>query len=332
MWLNHLFSARNQQKHYIFFWFILFFIHFSLKSQLTTKVEFQSSNPFAMSDVINNLNNLKPQLVFGKLTLPKNTTNTQKVPLVIGVAGSLGWRKHHYDYMKMYQENGYATFELNSFKSRNISSTVGSQIEVTTAAMILDAYRAFEELIKHPNIDSNRVSIIGWSLGGAVALFSGWMPIRNAITNKLKFASHLAVYPPCFIDPENTNFTEKPIHILIGELDNWTPAEPCKNFVNKININNNVNLTIFPNSHHSFDSEEPVSYNESGYSFKNCLFKLSEDGDVLMNYLSLPMSSPIMQKIGFLFCVKRGVNLGGNKIYREKAFEFASYFMNETLK
>jgi hypothetical protein len=44
------------------------------------------------------------------------------------------------------------------------------------------------------------------------------------------------------------------------------------------------------------------------------------------------MSSPIMQKIGFLFCVKRGVNLGGNKIYRKKAFEFASYFMNETLK
>jgi hypothetical protein len=24
--------------------------------------------------------------------------------------------------------------------------------------------------------------------------------------------------------------------------------------------------------------------------------------------------------------------LGGNKIYRKKAFEFASYFMNETLK
>ena len=133
----------------------------------------------------------------------------------------------------MYQESGFATFELNSFKSRDISSTVGSQVEVTTAAIILDAYSAFAELANHPNIDKNRVSITGWSLGGAVALFSGWKPVMKAIANDLKFASHLAFYPPCFFDLENTEFTDSPIHILIGELDNWTPAEPCTNFVKK---------------------------------------------------------------------------------------------------
>jgi len=42
----------------------------------------------------------------------------------------MGWRKHHLEYIKMYQEEGFATFELNSFKSRGISSTVGSQEEV----------------------------------------------------------------------------------------------------------------------------------------------------------------------------------------------------------
>ncbi len=58
----------------------------------------------------------------------------------------MGWRKHHLDYIKMYQEEGYATFELNSFKSRGISSTVGSQNQVTVAAIILDSYRALEKL------------------------------------------------------------------------------------------------------------------------------------------------------------------------------------------
>ncbi len=332
MSLNHRYLTIYRSRQYIFLSIFLFFIPFSLKSQIKSKIKFQSANPFAMSDVINNLNNLESQEVFGELTIPSDSLNNQKkYPLIIAVAGSLGWRKHHYDYLKMYQKNGFATFELNSFKSRNISSTVGSQIEITTAAMILDAYRAFEKLIENPKIDKNKVSITGWSLGGAVALFSGWMPLKNAITNDLKFSSHLAIYPPCFFDPENTDFTEKPIHILIGELDNWTPAEPCKNFVNKINTNRNVNLTIYPESHHSFDSEEPISFNKKGYSFKNCLFDLNSEGDVLMNYLSLPMSSPIMQKIGFLFCVKRGVNLGGNKIYREEAFKFANSFMKETL-
>ena len=315
------------------FYFILSLLIFiNSHAQKTEKIIFQSANPFALSDIINNLDNQTEQEVYGKLTLPKDSINSdKKYPLVIGVAGSLGWREHHYEYMKMYQQSGFATFELNSFKSRNISSTVGSQVEVTTASIILDAYKAFEKLSKHPNIDKNKVSITGWSLGGAVALFSGWKPIIKAISKDLKFASHLSFYPPCFFDPENTEFTDSPIHILIGELDNWTPAEPCNYFVKKISDNSNVNLTIYPNSHHSFDSKEPITFNEKGYSFKNCLFKLNKEGDVLMNYLNLPMSSPLMQKIGFLFCVERGVNLGGNPKSREKAFAFSKSFMMRTL-
>ena len=315
------------------FYFILSLLIFiNSHAQKTEKIIFQSANPFALSDIVNNLDNQTEQEVYGKLTIPKDSINSdKKYPLVIGVAGSLGWREHHYEYMKMYQQSGFATFELNSFKSRNISSTVGSQVEVTTASIILDAYKAFEKLSKHPNIDKNKVSITGWSLGGAVALFSGWKPIIKAISKDLKFASHLSFYPPCFFDPENTEFTDSPIHILIGELDNWTPAEPCNYFVKKISDNSNVNLTIYPNSHHSFDSKEPITFNEKGYSFKNCLFKLNKEGDVLMNYLNLPMSSPLMQKIGFLFCVKRGVNLGGNPESREKAFAFSKSFMMRTL-
>ena len=313
---------------------IIFFLNFSYtNAQKTEKIVFKSANPFALSDIITDLENQQKQEVFGKLTFPHDSLKKEeKYPLIIGVAGSLGWREHHYEYMEMYQESGFATFELNSFKSRDISSTVGSQVEVTTAAIILDAYSAFAELAYHPNIDKNRVSITGWSLGGAVALFSGWKPVMKAIANDLKFASHLAFYPPCFFDPENTEFTDSPIHILIGELDNWTPAEPCVNFVKKISKNSNVELTVYPNSHHSFDSQEPIEYNEKGYSFKNCLFKLNSEGDVLMNYLNLPMSSPIMQKIGFMFCTDRGVNLGGNPESREKAFLFSRSFMLKTKK
>ena len=308
-------------------------IYIDSNAQSTEIISFKSANPFAISDIINDLDKQAGQDVFGKLSLPNDTLySDKKFPLIIGVAGSLGWRDHHYEYMQMYRESGFATFELNSFKSRNISSTVGSQVEVTTAAIILDAYKAFEKLANHPNIDKSRVSITGWSLGGAVALFSGWKPVIKAIANDLKFASHLAFYPPCFFDLENTEFTDSPIHILIGELDNWTPAEPCVNLVNKISKNYNVKLTVYADSHHSFDSQEPIEFNEKGYSFKNCLFKLNSEGDVLMNYLNFPMSSPIMQKIGFMFCVERGVTLGGNSISREKALSFSRSFMLETLR
>lgn len=317
------------------FYFILaLFFYIPLHAQVVKQeVTFESANPFSLSDIILNLNAQEKQTVFGQLSIPIDSLHpNKKYPLIIGVAGSLGWRKHHLEYMEMYQQDGFATFELNSFKSRDITSTVGSQDEVTIAAIILDAYRALEKLAEHPNIDKEKVSITGWSLGGGVSLFSGWMPVKNAITTSVRFASHLAFYPPCFINPENLTFTQAPIHILIGEKDNWTPATPCSNLIKKLEGKANIALTAYPESHHSFDSETPVTRNEKGYSFKDCLFTLTEDGDVLMNYFQLPMSSPLLQKLGFMFCVEQGVDIGGNPAARKKAFAFAKEFMHTTLK
>jgi len=295
-------------------------------------IHFESANPFSLSDIITDLDGQEKQQVFGQLTIPIDSLNPdRKYPLIIGVAGSMGWRKHHMDYLKMYQEQGYATFQLNSFKSRGITSTVGSQDEVTIAAVILDAYRALEKLSKHPKINSDKVAITGWSLGGGVTLFAGWMPLKDAITDQVSFAAHLAFYPPCFINPENLSFTKAPIHILIGEADNWTPAKPCEDLVEKLSDKTNIKITTYPDAHHGFDSEEPVVWNEKGYSFKDCLFDLTADGDVLMNYLRLPMSNSILQKVGFLFCVDKGVHVGGNKDARKKSLAFAKDFMNNKL-
>ena len=121
-------------KCFIYLIFICLFNR--VLGQVSEVVEFESANPFSMSDVINSLEKQEKIKVFGTLTLPSKD-NIEKLPLIIGVAGSLGWRDHHYDYLKMFQGEGYATFELNSFKSRNITSTVGSQVEVTTSAYLV---------------------------------------------------------------------------------------------------------------------------------------------------------------------------------------------------
>ena len=315
---------------FIVFYFI---ISINLYSQYTVeKISFQSANPFSFNDVITNLENQEKQEVYGNLVIPDDTLNPQKkYPLIIGVAGSLGWGEHHYKYLKMYQEMGIATFELNSFKSRGIKSTVGSQTEVTIATMILDAYKALEVLSNHPKISKNKISITGWSLGGGVTLFSAWLPLKNAINKNLSFASHLAFYPPCFIDPESIEFSQSPIHILIGELDNWTPSQPCYELVEKLKNNANIDITIYEDSHHSFDRNSPVIVNEKAYNFTECKFRLTKDGNVLMNYFNIPMSNPFLQKLGLMFCVKRGINFGGNPVSREKSFVFANEFMTKTL-
>ena len=316
----------------IIFLFIFSTSFLSVSQNILEQIAFTSSNPFSFSDVINNFDNLDEQEVFGELVIPYDSLNpNKKYPLIIGVAGSMGWKSHHLEYLKMYQDLGFATFELNSFKSRDIKSTVGEQNQVTTAAMVVDAYKALEKLSGHSLINKEKISITGWSLGGAVTLFSAWLPLKNTINTELSFASHLAFYPPCFFELENMEFSQSPIHILIGESDDWTPAEPCNNLVNELNDYCNIDITIYKDSHHGFDREGGLEINENGYSFKDCMFTLTSEGDVLMNYLNIPMSNALLQKLGFLFCASKGVTIGGNLEARNQSFEFAKEFMISTL-
>ena len=310
--------------------FISFFVVFNLFF-CQEKITFTSANPFSFRDIIKNLDNQTTQEVSGILTLPKVIDN-EKFPLIIGVAGSLDWGEHHHKYLEKYRDMGIATFQLNSFTSRGIKSTVGTQTKVTTAMIILDVYKAFEALENHPNIDKDKVALTGWSLGGAVTLFSGWAPIKNAINSNLNFSAKLAFYPPCFAIPNNIDFESVPTHILIGNLDTWTPSLACQELEKIMQDNGyDFNVTVYQDSYHSFDRDSDISIIENAYSFSDCRLKIRDDGAVLMNFLNIPMTTPFLQKVGLSFCAERGTKIGGNKISRDAAFIFAQDFMSKHL-
>ena len=137
---------------------------------LNETIVFESANPFSYEEVITDLDNQEKQTVTGILGFPADFDSEKKYPLIVGVAGSLNSGPHHLKYLEMYRSLGFATFQLQSFDSRDVQSTVGSQVEVTSAMMILDSYLALETLSKHPNIDINKAGITGWRLGGAVSI------------------------------------------------------------------------------------------------------------------------------------------------------------------
>ncbi len=303
-------------------------------------IYFESANPFSFEEIITDLDNQERQEVFGKLKLPKNFDKNLKYPLIIGVAGSLNWGPHHLKYLEMYHSLGFATFQLQSFDSRDVQSTVGSQVEVTSAMMILDSYLALEALSKHPNIDINRAGITGWSLGGTVSLYSAWMPLINSINNgEFRFAAHLPIYPGCLAYPypdESMIFSQAPVHILIGELDDWVPAYACTNLLDKLNesgLQHNIDITIYEDAHHSYDREMELTTIEHGYTLGDCFFPMNDEGALFLSeFWNIPINTPIRQKLALLTCAGRGPTMGGNKDAREKSFKFSADFFIENLK
>lgn len=295
------------------------------------RITFTSANPFSYYHVITDLENQEPQQVYGILRFPEGS-DPKNLPLIVGINGSKNWADHHYEYMDMYREMGFATFEQYSFNSRNVNSTVGEQVSVTTAMMILDAYRALDVLAQDPRIDVKRAAITGWSLGGGVTLFSAWQPLIDAIKPDHLFSAHLSFYPPCMFDMELIEFSEAPIHILTGELDDWVPADACEDLAADLMAEGvNIGITVYPNAHHGFDREGPLSVEEKGYTASGCHFRMRGDGALLMNFLNIPMITPFRQKIALAFCAGRGPTIGGNPEARKASFEFAKEFMKEHL-
>ena len=295
------------------------------------RIVFTSANPFSFYHVITDLDRQIPQEVYGVLRFPEGV-EPKNLPLVVGVAGSMAWASHHYEYMEMYRKQGLATFELKSFASREVVSTVGTQVEVTTATMILDAYRALEALAPDERIDVRRAAVTGWSLGGGVALYSAWQPLKNAISSNLGFVAHLSIYPPCIIDMDLVDFTDAAIHILAGELDDWVPADACVDLVTEMQASGaDAGFSVYPGAYHSFDRTTAPRIVEDGYVLTDCMFRMRKDGAILMNFLDIPMTTPLRQKIGLASCAGRGPTYGGNPEARKAAFEFAGGFMAKHL-
>ena len=78
----------------------------------------------------------------------------------------------------------------------------------------------------------------------------------------------------------------------IGAIDNWTPADACEYFVSELKKSkDNIDITVYENSHHGFDTEEDIIFIEHAYSFTDCMFDISDDGAILMNYLNFSLNS-----------------------------------------
>ena len=293
---------------------------------------FESKNPFNFYDIINNLEAVSNQIVYGIITYPE--IEKDEYPLVIGVAGSLGWGDHHYKYMDEYLKLGISTLTLHSFRSRGVTSTVGEQLSVTIPMVVHDAYSALKALNSNSKINSSKVAITGWSLGGGVSLFSAWKPVQEKISPNLKFAAHLPFYPPCVAKPELPSFTDSPLHILAGEDDNWVPSKPCEELILELNEMgyDNAGITVYEGAHHSFDRKSEVVKVESAYRLEDCRLLLNENGVVSTNTLiSIPMKNGLMQKLGLMFCAEKGPTFGGNDFAREDALIFAKSFMKKHL-
>ena len=151
-------------------------------------------------------------------------------------------------------ERGYVVAIPDSFTPRGWVDGVCTnpsprRAEVGPFRRARDAHAALAFVRALPYVDGRRVGLMGGSHGGSTALASMGSP---------GFAAAVALYPRC---GSGAYRTTAPLLILIGEKDDWTPAEPCRKLAEAaLAAGQPVSITIYPGAHHSFDSPRPVRY------------------------------------------------------------------------
>jgi dienelactone hydrolase len=302
---------------------------------LTEKVKYPSKNILGFENLFGGgLNAQKDIEIFGVLHFPDNYNSLKKYPAVVASHGSSNWRAHHLKYLEKMRQAGFIVFAMHPFDSRNVDSTVGNQINVTSETVIYDMAMSLNLLWDDPRIDNAKIYAAGWSLGGTATLFNGWVPLQNSINKSgVSFAGYLMWYPGCLALPDINHWDKDLMQIYIGEEDNWTPPQPCKDLVSDINKQGgNANIELYPNSFHSFDGPQPLRLIPDAYSWAECKLKLNADTKKVYDpqNRSLDFSDPKLRRAAYESCAVKGeVMAGASPEYKNAAYKHLTELLSK---
>ena len=215
--------------------------------------------------------------VGGDLFLP---AGGDKVPALLIHHGSGGVSAdRELRYARELVKLGLATFVIDSFKPRGITSTVREQSTVTTNEMLADAFAALQALAAHPRIDGRRIGITGFSKGGSVALLAAHEGrAAGALPSGLRFAVHVPFYPWCGTQHYKPKMTGAPIYMLLGAADTYAGVEPCQRYAELLKAQGtHVEVVVYPDAQHGFDSGRAYQVAQ-GENMSRCVFVQQPDG------------------------------------------------------
>jgi dienelactone hydrolase len=200
---------------------------------------------------------ITPQVVTAWRTRP---AGGGPFPAVVLLHGCHGVSASTARWARWLTERGYVALVVDSFTTRGIADDCTPRsVELPPSARFDDAVGALRFLHTQPDVDRERVGVIGWSAGGVFAMSVVNGPSlerqgrRGVAPPAPGFRAAIGVYPGgCFsLIGEQVI---RPLLVLVGDADDWTPAGVCAEMVAAMRARGApAEIVVYPGAHHYFD-------------------------------------------------------------------------------
>ena len=219
-------------------------------------IDIPSASPLNYHQVISAPTEMPAITVDGKLFLPAGDgADSTAAPLILIAPGSLGVAPSHLKHAETLNALGYASFVLDSFGARGVTSTVAKQTQFSFAASAYDLLAAWQVLRDVPGIDGSRIGAQGHSRGGSAVLTAATRRFADAVIGAGNgFQAILPGYPWSghqFLDP---SVGDTVVHVLMGDADEWCSPMQVQGHLQAIRLSGGTaTMRLFAGAHHSFD-------------------------------------------------------------------------------
>ena len=226
-------------------------------------LEIPSGSPVNYYQVISRPADMPRVTIDGKLFLPASASGSpaKKSPLVVIVPGSLGVAPSHVAHAETLTRAGFATFVLDSFGARGVTSTVANQTQFSFAASAYDVLAAWKVLAALPGIDASRIGAQGHSRGGSAVLTAATRRFADAVIGPASGLNGvLAAYPWSGHQFRGPRVGGTAIRVLMGDADEWCSPMQVQGHCQAIRISGgDVTMRLVAGAHHSFDRGTAIS-------------------------------------------------------------------------
>jgi dienelactone hydrolase len=205
-----------------------------------------------------------PVPIHGWLVRPAGADVAARRPAVVLMHGCHGVAPQTKRWARWLADRGYVALVVDSFGSRGLPGDCRAEdggTPLPNTARFDDAMGALRFLQAQPFVRADRVGIMGWSQGGVFALAAVNGPslerarARGVVLPAQGFVASIGVYPGgC---PSLTyEQAMRPVLILVGANDDWTPAGFCQAMVQNMRQGGDVSIIVYPDAVHYFDVED----------------------------------------------------------------------------